>query len=153
MCGLYEGIKLPKIAITIYERAIESRIIERLHIHDIQSGFMSEKSTMDAIFIPILVQEIFRVDLSPEDIHSLKKIESYSIAYKSYNKSTIFALFQRVLIYFQLYRQRSRSISTYQPTDVIEAIMSFVNCLQAQPSPHDLHLRNKVADPEMVSAS
>jgi len=39
-CGNYRGIKLLKIALKVYERVIERRIRERIHIHDNQFGFM-----------------------------------------------------------------------------------------------------------------
>jgi len=50
-CGNYRSIKLMKIALKIYERVIERRIWERVHIKDNQFGFMPGKSTSDAILI------------------------------------------------------------------------------------------------------
>ena len=39
-CGNYRGIKLLEIALKVYERVIERRIRERVHIHSNQFGFM-----------------------------------------------------------------------------------------------------------------
>jgi len=56
-CGNYRGIKLLEIALKVYERVIERRIRERVHIHDNQFGFMPGRGTGDAIFILRQVQE------------------------------------------------------------------------------------------------
>jgi len=51
------GIKLQEIALKIYERVIERRIRERVHIQEYQFGFMPRRSTMDAIVILRRVQK------------------------------------------------------------------------------------------------
>ena len=57
-CGNYRGIKLLEIALKVYERVIERRIRERVHIHSSQFGFMPGRGTIDPIFILRQVQEI-----------------------------------------------------------------------------------------------
>jgi len=44
-CGNYRGIKLLEIALKIYERVIERRIRERVHIQENQFGFMPGRGT------------------------------------------------------------------------------------------------------------
>jgi hypothetical protein len=56
-CGNYRGIKLLEIVLKIYERVIERRIREKVHIHENQFGFMPGRGTVDAIFILRQVQE------------------------------------------------------------------------------------------------
>jgi len=56
-CGNYRGIKLLEIALKVYERVIERRIRERVHIHSSQFGFMPGRGTIDPIFILRQVQE------------------------------------------------------------------------------------------------
>ena len=56
-CGNYRGIKLLEIALKVYERVIERRIRERVHIHSNQFGFMPGRGTIDPIFILRQVQE------------------------------------------------------------------------------------------------
>jgi len=46
-CGNYKGIKLLEIALKIYERVIEKRIKERVHIQENQFGFMPGRGTVD----------------------------------------------------------------------------------------------------------
>jgi len=55
-CVNYRRITLLEIALKIYERVIERRIRERVHIHENQFGFMPGRGTMDAIFILRQVQ-------------------------------------------------------------------------------------------------
>ena len=56
-CGNYRGIKLLEIALKVYERVIERRIRERVHINSNQFGFMPGRGTIDPIFILRQVQE------------------------------------------------------------------------------------------------
>ena len=56
-CGNYRGIKLLEIALKVYERVIERRIRETVHIHSNQFGFMPGRGTTDPIFILRQVQE------------------------------------------------------------------------------------------------
>jgi len=56
-CGNYRGIKLLEIALKVYERVIEKRIGEKVHIHSNQFGFMPGRGTIDPIFILCQVQE------------------------------------------------------------------------------------------------
>jgi len=56
-CGNYRGIKLLEIALKAYERVIERRIRETVHIHSNQFGFMPGRGTTDPIFILRQVQE------------------------------------------------------------------------------------------------
>jgi len=46
-----QGITLLEIALKIYERVIERRIRERVHIQENQFWFMPGMGTLDAIFI------------------------------------------------------------------------------------------------------
>ena len=46
-----------EIALKVYERVIERRVRERVHIHSNQFGFMPGKETIDPIFILRQVQE------------------------------------------------------------------------------------------------
>ena len=56
-CENYRGIKLLEHVLKILERVIEGRLRELVPIHRHQFGFMSGKSTMDAIFIVRQIQE------------------------------------------------------------------------------------------------
>jgi len=56
-CGSYRGIKLLEHAMKVFERVMEVRLRQRLHIDDMQFGFMPGKGTTDAVFIVRQVQE------------------------------------------------------------------------------------------------
>jgi len=49
-CGKYREIKLLEIALKVYERVIERRIRETVHIHSNQFRFMPGRGTIDPIF-------------------------------------------------------------------------------------------------------
>jgi hypothetical protein len=59
-CGSYRAIKLLEHCMKVLERILERRIREQVSIDDMQFGFVSGKSTTDAIFIVRQVQEKFR---------------------------------------------------------------------------------------------
>ena len=50
-CGSYRGIKLLEHAMKVLERVIEGRLRKIVKIDSMQFGFMSGRSTTDAIFI------------------------------------------------------------------------------------------------------
>ena len=56
-CGNYRGLKLTDHALKVYERVLERRIREQVHINEMQFGFMPGKGTTDAIFIVRQLQE------------------------------------------------------------------------------------------------
>jgi hypothetical protein len=56
-CGSYRGIKLLEHAMKVFERVMEVRLRQKLHIDDMQFGFMPGKGTTDAVFILRQVQE------------------------------------------------------------------------------------------------
>ena len=58
-CGSYRGIKLLEHAIKVLERVIEGRLRKIVKIDSMQFGFMSGRSTTDAIFIVRQLQEIY----------------------------------------------------------------------------------------------
>ena len=57
--GNYRGLKLLEHAMKVFERVIEQKIRDIVHIDDMQFGFMPGKGTMDAIFIARQLQERF----------------------------------------------------------------------------------------------
>ena len=56
-CGSYRGIKLLEHAMKVLERVIEGRLRKIVKIDNMQFGFMSGRSTTDAIFIVHQLQE------------------------------------------------------------------------------------------------
>ena len=56
-CGSYRGIKLLEHAMKVLERVIEGRLRKIVKIDNMQFGFMSGRSTTDAIFIVRQLQE------------------------------------------------------------------------------------------------
>ena len=56
-CGSYRGIKLLEHAMKVLERVIEGRLRKIVKIVSMQFGFMSGRSTKDAIFIVRQLQE------------------------------------------------------------------------------------------------
>lgn len=56
-CGNYRGIKLLEHVLKILERVMEGRLREHVEIHKHQFGFLSGKSTIDAIYICRQIQE------------------------------------------------------------------------------------------------
>ena len=60
-CGSYRGIKLLEHAMKVSERVIEGRLRKIVKIDSMQFGFMSGRSTTDAIFIIRQLQEKYLV--------------------------------------------------------------------------------------------
>ena len=58
-CGSYRAIKLLEHGMKVLERVLEWRLRMTVNIDDMQFGFMSEKGTVDAIFIVRQLQEKF----------------------------------------------------------------------------------------------
>ena len=56
-CGSYRGIKLLEHAMKVFERVMEVRLREKLHIDEMQFGFMPGRGTTDAVFIVRQLQE------------------------------------------------------------------------------------------------
>ena len=56
-CGSYRGIKLLEHAMKVLERVIKGRVRKIVKIDSMLFGFMSERSTTDAIFIVRQLQE------------------------------------------------------------------------------------------------
>ena len=56
-CGSYRGIKLLEHAMKVLERVLDTKIRDRVKIDEMQFGFRSGKSTIDAIFIVRQMQE------------------------------------------------------------------------------------------------
>ena len=50
-CGSYKAIKLLEHGMKVLERVLERRLRMKVNIDDMQFGFMSEKGTVNAIFI------------------------------------------------------------------------------------------------------
>ena len=59
-CSNYRGIKLLSHTFKIWERIIDKRLRELVHITEIQQGFMPGKSTTDAIFAVRQLTEKYR---------------------------------------------------------------------------------------------
>ena len=59
-CGCYRRVKLLEHAMKVVERIFGHRIRQRIHIDDMQFGFVKDKGTTDAIFIVSQMQEKFR---------------------------------------------------------------------------------------------
>ena len=59
-CEKHRGIRLLEHAMKVYEKVLEGRLREILQIDSRQFGFMSGKSTIDAIFILRQLQEKYR---------------------------------------------------------------------------------------------
>ena len=53
----YQGVKLSEQGIKVVERLLEIRLRRLLKVDQIQFGFMSGRSTVDAIFILRRMQE------------------------------------------------------------------------------------------------
>uniref|UniRef100_A0A183GWI8 Reverse transcriptase domain-containing protein n=1 Tax=Heligmosomoides polygyrus TaxID=6339 RepID=A0A183GWI8_HELPZ len=64
-CSSFRGIKLISHTMKIYERLVDSRLREMVHISQLQRGFMPERSTTDAIFIARQVMEKYREKRKP----------------------------------------------------------------------------------------
>ena len=60
-CGSYRGIKLLEHAMKVFERVMEARLRQILHIDDMQFGFTPGKGTTDAVFILRQLQERYLV--------------------------------------------------------------------------------------------
>ena len=60
LCEKHRGIRLLEHAMKVYEKVLEGRLREILQIDSRQFGFMSGKSTIDAIFILRQLQEKYR---------------------------------------------------------------------------------------------
>ena len=58
-CGSYRAIKLLEHGMKVLERVLERRLRMKVNIDDMQFGFMSEKGTVDTIFIVRQLQEKF----------------------------------------------------------------------------------------------
>ena len=56
-CGSYRGIKLLEHAMKVFERVIEARLRQKIHIDDMQFGFTPGKGTTDAVFMVRQLQE------------------------------------------------------------------------------------------------
>ena len=59
-CGAYRGVKLLEHGMKIVERVLEKRIRALLEVDDMQFGFISERETIDALFIVRRMQEEYR---------------------------------------------------------------------------------------------
>ncbi|KAI5749565.1 hypothetical protein M8J76_009230 [Diaphorina citri] len=59
-CGNYRGISLLSHSMKIYERVIENRLRKIINIHENQCGFVSGKSTMDAVQTVRIMVEKYR---------------------------------------------------------------------------------------------
>ena len=68
-CGNYRGIKLTSHTLKIWERIIDKRIRKVVNISDEQFGFVSGKSTTDAIFALRRVVEKYRE--KEKDLHCI----------------------------------------------------------------------------------
>ncbi|KAL1446260.1 hypothetical protein WDU94_015584, partial [Cyamophila willieti] len=66
-CGNYRGISLLSHTMKIYERVIENRLRKIINIHENQCGFVSGKSTMDAIQTVRIIVEKYRD--AKKDLH------------------------------------------------------------------------------------
>ncbi|VDP34786.1 unnamed protein product [Heligmosomoides polygyrus] len=64
-CSNYRGIKLISHTMKIYERLVDSRLMEMVPISQVQWCFMPEMSTTDAIFIARQVMEKYREKRKP----------------------------------------------------------------------------------------
>ena len=60
-CRSYRGIKLLEHAMKVFERVLESRLRQTLHIDDMQLKFTPGKGTTDAVFILRQLQERYLV--------------------------------------------------------------------------------------------
>jgi len=58
-CANYRPIKLVEHAMKVLERVLVNRLKEIIHIDEMQRGFMTGRSTMDAVFIVRQIQENF----------------------------------------------------------------------------------------------
>nr|CDJ97414.1 RNA-directed DNA polymerase (reverse transcriptase) domain containing protein [Haemonchus contortus] len=64
-CSNYRGIRLTAHTMELYERLVDSRLRELVPISQEQFGFMTERSTTDAIFIARQVMEKYREKRRP----------------------------------------------------------------------------------------
>ncbi|VDP43058.1 unnamed protein product [Heligmosomoides polygyrus] len=64
-CSNYRGIKLISHTMKIYERLVDSRLMEMVSISQVQWGFMPERYTTNAIFIARQVMEKYRKKRKP----------------------------------------------------------------------------------------
>ena len=60
-CGSYLGIKQLEHAMKVFERVMEARLRQIMHIDDMQFGFTPSKGTTDAVFILRQLQERYLV--------------------------------------------------------------------------------------------
>ena len=60
LCCKHRGIKLLEHEMKVYEKVVEARLRDILQIDGCQFGFMKGRSTIDAIYIVIQVQEKYR---------------------------------------------------------------------------------------------
>ena len=56
------GIKLLELAFRLYEKILDGRLREVVDIDKIQHGFMSERGTVDAVFVLRRLSEKFRAE-------------------------------------------------------------------------------------------